>query len=140
MTEAKILLVDDEKLIRRSMEKTLFRAGYDVETAGDCNEGLQKFKAALASDQPFTLAVLDMNMPGFDGQESSGAGMDLLIRLRELHPALPVIVLSAYDEVLRTKEAIQRGASAYCVKGREQSLLDTIAEVLAQSHTPEGEA
>lgn len=138
--EAKILLVDDEPLIRRSMEKTLFRAGYDVETAGDCTEGLRKFQAALASDEPFTLAVLDMNMPGFDGRENPGAGMELLARLRDLHPALPVIVLSAYDEVLRTKEAMQHGAAGYCVKGREQSLLDTIAEILAGRTTSQGEA
>jgi CheY-like chemotaxis protein len=138
--EAKILLVDDEPLIRRSMEKTLFRAGYDVETAGDCTAGLRKFQAALASDEPFSLAVLDMNMPDFDGQEKPGAGMELLIRLRDLHPALPVIVLSAYDEVLRTKEAMQHGANGYCVKGREQSLLDTIAEILADHATSQGKA
>lgn len=133
--EAKILLVDDEPLIRRSMEKTLSRAGYEVETAGDCNEGLRKFAEARGSGEPFALAVLDMNMPGFDGREMPGAGMDLLARLRALHPAMPVIVLSAYDDVLRAKEAMQRGASGYCVKGREQSLLDTIAEVLTRSNT-----
>ncbi len=138
--EKKILLVDDEPLIRRSMEKTLYRAGYEVETAGGCNEGLRKFKEALASDAPFDLAVLDMNMPGFDGQENPGAGMALLVRLLELHPTLPVIVLSAYDEVLRTKEAMQRGASGYCVKGRDQSLLETIAEILAAPATQQGEA
>lgn len=126
----KLLLVDDEPLVRRSMEKTLFRAGFDVETATDCIQGLETFKAAQNSDEPFSLAVLDLNMPGFEGIEQSGAGLELLSRLLEHHPDLPVVVLTAYDEINKAKQAINRGARAYFVKGREQGLVDLINEIL----------
>ena len=59
-----VLLVDDEKLIQRSLEKTLLRAGFDVLTAPDCKTGSEVFaQNAGAVD----IAVLDLNMPGFDG-------------------------------------------------------------------------
>jgi ActR/RegA family two-component response regulator len=126
----KLLLVDDEPLVRRSMEKTLFRAGFDIETASNCTEGLALFEAAQGSDEPFSLAVLDLNMPDFEGTEKSGAGLDLLSRLLDQRPDLPVVVLTAYDEVSKAKEAVNRGARAYFVKGREQGLLDLINDIL----------
>jgi YesN/AraC family two-component response regulator len=130
MPDQKVLLVDDEPLILRSMQKTLARAGYDVETAGDCNAGFATFEAARAAHAPFHLAVLDINMPGFDGVENSGAGLQLLKRLIEADPAFAVIMLSAYDEVNKAKEAVNSGAKGYCVKGREQSLLEEIKRIL----------
>ena len=130
MTAKKLLLVDDEPLVRRSMQKTLVRAGFDVEAAGSCSEGLEFFKAAQASGAAFDLAVLDINMPGFDGVDHSGAGLELLSRLLAHRPNLPVIMLSAYDEVNKAKDAVSRGARAYTVKGREQGLLDAINQIL----------
>lgn len=129
--KAKVLIVDDEPLIRRSMQKTLSRAGYDVETAENCTDGLKVFEAAQNSEEPFNLALLDLNMPGFDGAEASGAGLELLSRLIAIRPNLPVVVLSAYDEVNKAKDAVNRGARGYCVKGREQSLLDLINSIVA---------
>jgi CheY-like chemotaxis protein len=128
---ARILIVDDEPLIRRSMQKTLTRAGYDVEAAEDCNAGLKLFQDALESEEPFDMALLDLNMPGFDGAEASGAGLELLSRLIALRSDLPVLVLSAYDEVNKARDAVSRGARGYCVKGREQSLLEMINGILA---------
>jgi DNA-binding NarL/FixJ family response regulator len=127
---AKLLLVDDEPLVRRSMQKTLRRAGFVVETAGDCTEGLEVFQATHASDTPFDLAVLDIGMPGFEGSEKPEAGLELLSRLLAEAPDLPVVMLTAYDEVNKAKEAVTRGARAYCVKGREQGLVDLIKEIL----------
>lgn len=126
----KLLLVDDEPLVRRSMEKTLLRAGFDVETASDCTEGLALFEVAQSSDEPFDLAVLDLNMPGFEGSAESEAGLELLSRLLAQRPDLPVVVLTAYDEVNKAKEAVNRGARAYFVKGREQGLIDLINDIL----------
>ncbi|MBA3531715.1 MAG: response regulator [Ardenticatenales bacterium] len=135
-TKAKILIVDDEPLILRSMQKTLLRAGYDVETGDNCTAGLELFEVAQESERPFDMALLDLNMPNFEGREASGAGLELLSRLLEVRPDLPVVVLSAYDEVNKAREAVTRGARNYCVKGREQSLLEMIEKVLSTS-TPE---
>lgn len=126
----KILLVDDEPLVRRSMEKSLLRAGFDVETSDSCTAGLALFEETQGSDEPFDLAVLDLNMPGFEGVEQSGAGLELLSRLLAQQPDLPIVVLTAYDEVGKAKDAVQRGARAYFVKGREQGLIDLINEIL----------
>lgn len=126
----KLLIVDDEPLVRRSLAKTLVRAGFDVETTANCAEGLACFEAAQDFDEPFDLAVLDLNMPGFAGLEESGAGLQLLSRLLEQRPDLPVVVLTAYDEISKAKDAVKRGAQAYFVKGREQELVDLINDIL----------
>ena len=131
MEVKKLLLVDDEPLIRRSLEKTLTRAGFEIETAGNVQDGLTAFETAKDMDLPFSLAVLDINMPNFDGIEESGAGLELLSRIKAINPDLPVIMLTAYDEVEKAKDSLRRGARAYFVKGREQGLVDLINEALS---------
>ncbi len=128
--DKRILLVDDDRLVRRSMEKTLLRAGFDVETAGDVSAGLALFREALA-EEPFDIAVLDLNMPDFDGAENADAGLHLLTRLLEQQADLPVVVLTAFDQVTRAKDAVSRGARAYFVKGREAGLVELIQDILS---------
>ena len=130
MEDIKILLVDDERLVRRSLEKTLMRAGLDVETAGDVQEGLELFQEALDEGEPFDIAILDLNMPNFEGHDDPDAGLELLSRLLALTPDLPVIVLTAFDEVSRAKKAVAGGARAYFVKGREAGLIELVHEIL----------
>ena len=127
---AKLLLVDDERLVVRSLQKTLLRAGFEVCTASSCADGLSTFGTASSSGVPFDAAVLDLNMPGFDGDYATGAGLELLSRLIELQPDLPIVVLTAYDEVGKAKDAVNRGARSYFVKGREQGLVDLINNIL----------
>ena len=129
--EIRILLVDDEPLVRRSMEKTLIRAGMDVETAAGARDGLARFTAAL-EEAPFTLAVVDLHMPDLKGVDNPDAGLELLSELLARQPALPVIVLTAFDEVGRAKEAVTRGARAYFVKGREAGLLELVHTILEE--------
>jgi CheY-like chemotaxis protein len=128
--KAKLLLVDDEPLVLRSLQKTLLRAAYEVETARNCTDGLKTFETAQGSDTPFDLAILDLNMPGFDGAHAAGAGLELLGRLVEPQPGLPVVVLTAYDEVGKAKDALDQGARSYFVKGREGGLVDLIDDIL----------
>lgn len=123
-----VLLVDDEKLIQRSLEKTLLRAGFDVLTASDCETGSGLFsKNAKAVD----IAVLDLNMPGFDGLPKNDAGLDLLADLKQKRADLPVVILTAYDEVNKARDAVARGANAFFVKGREQGLVELIQKILS---------
>ena len=122
-----VLLVDDEKLILRSLEKTLLRAGFDVLTASDCKSGSNTF--SQNADQ-INIAVLDLNMPSFDGTPKTGAGLDLLADLKKQKSSVPVVILTAYDEVTRAKDAVSGGASAFFVKGREQGLVELIQKIL----------
>jgi DNA-binding response OmpR family regulator len=131
MDEIRILLVDDEELVRRSLEKTLLRAGFDVETAESASAGLALFKEALSGDDPFDIAILDLNMPGFDGGDDPNAGLELLSELLIVDAGLPVIILTAFDEVARAKEAVARGARAYFVKGREAGLVELVNDIIA---------
>ena len=122
-----VLLVDDEKLVLRSLEKTLLRAGYDVVTASDCKSGSATFAQNAAT---IDIAVLDLNMPSFDGLPKTGAGLDLLADLKTQKQSLPVVILTAYDEVNKAKDAASRGANAFFVKGREQGLVELIEKIL----------
>ena len=126
----KVLLVDDERLVLRSIEKSLLRAGFDVETAGDATAALALFKETMAGDAPFDIAVLDLNMPNFEGHIDPTSGLQLLSRLLEVQPGFPVIVLTAFDEVERAKDAVRRGARAYFVKGREADLIALIERII----------
>lgn len=135
MQPRKIIIVDDEVLVARSMQKTLSRAGYHAETAHNCSDGLQAFEKAQQTDMPFDMALLDLNMPNFDGKMESGAGLELLSRLLSLEANLPVIILTAYDEVNKARDAVARGARGYYVKGREQALVEQVRSIL-QGGTP----
>ena len=64
-----VLLADDERLVLRSLEKTLLRAGYDVVTASDCRSGGDVF---AENADAIDIAILDLNMPGFDGVPKPG--------------------------------------------------------------------
>ncbi len=124
-----ILLVDDERLVLRSLEKTLLRVGFDVLTAFDCTTGLEVFST---NADEIDLAIFDLNMPGFDGTAVDAAGLTLLKKVLETKPSLLCIVLTAYDELGKAREAVTLGAKAYFVKGREQGLVDLIQKILSQ--------
>lgn len=124
MPPTKILIVDDEMPVARSMQKTLLRAGFDVETVPNVQTGWQ----ALQSGE-FSLALLDLNMPGFDGLPAADAGLQLLKRIQAERPT-PVIILSAYDDPDLAARAVNLGAVGFSVKGREQSALELIQSIL----------
>jgi len=124
-----ILLVDDERLVLRSLQKTLLRAGFDVLTGADCSSGWQTFEANAGT---IDLAVFDLNMPGFDGVPKTDAGLELLQKVMGHKPGLPTIVLTAYDDVSRAKDAVKSGATSFFVKGREEGLVELIRETLGK--------
>lgn len=129
-TEPKILIVDDEENLLRSVEKTLFREGYDVETANSNITAFEQVQTALQAGEPFDLIILDLNMPDFEGKETKYAGLELLDRLKTITPATPVMVNSAWDEVETAKLCIERGAVDYFVKGRTDEMLAKIQAAL----------
>ena len=128
--EPKILVVDDEENLLRSVAKTLLREGFDVETANGNQPAFDLVQTATADGEPFNLIILDLNMPNFAGQEAKYAGLELLERLRTTNPATPVIVNSAWDEVTTAKMCLDKGAADYFVKGRTDEMLQKIRTVL----------
>lgn len=88
----RILIMDDEATIRRVMCKTLTKLGYEVEEAQDGQEALDLYEKALAIDQPFDVACLDLTIPG-------GMGGDRIVAtMRERDPHLKAVACSGYSD------------------------------------------
>jgi two-component system, NtrC family, response regulator AtoC len=101
---SRVLVVDDDPASRDLLRKVLATEGHQVVTAADGREAL----AELAR-QPADLVVSDIRMPDLDG-------VQLLERMREAAPRVPVILVTAFGDVEGAVEAIRRGAFDYLAK------------------------
>jgi two-component system, OmpR family, KDP operon response regulator KdpE len=108
---ARILVVDDEAQIRRSLQVNLERRGYTVETAEDGEQALHRF----INRRPDIL-ILDLVMPGMNGVE--------VVRQVRASSAVPIIVLSVLGDEQHKVEALETGADDYMTKpfGTEELL------------------
>lgn len=103
---AKILIVEDEKLLNEAYELVLKKEGYDVAAAFNGEEALELF----AKHKP-DLILLDLRMPKMDGVEFLKQ-----LEAKGKHPELSVIVFSNYDEQKEIDEAFKHGATRYILK------------------------
>jgi len=101
---AKVLIVDDETSIRRTLREILEFEKYDVEEACDGLECLVKLKRSK-----YDIVVMDIKMPKMDG-------MDALERLQLLAPDTPVIMISGHANIDTAVEAVKRGAFDFISK------------------------
>ncbi|MHB8846009.1 MAG: sigma-54-dependent transcriptional regulator [Nitrospirota bacterium] len=99
-----ILLIDDDASLRRVMEYSLKEHGYDVQAAESGEQGLQRFAQGR-----FDAVVTDITMPGMNG-------MEVLRKVQEASPGLPVIVITAYGTIESAVEAMRFGAFDYVTK------------------------
>jgi PAS domain S-box-containing protein len=90
--EGRILVMDDEEMVRHTLEIMLGRLGYQVTLARDGAEALELFQQAQASGQPFAAVILDLTVPGGLG------GKETMEKLRRLEPQVKAIVASGYSE------------------------------------------
>ena len=102
----RILVVDDDAAVRESLGRALRLEGYDVELASDGAEALERLDAN--GDDP-DLVVLDVLMPIVDG-------LEVCRRLRRTGSHLPVLMLTARDEVADRVAGLDAGADDYVVK------------------------
>src|SRR5262249_31009370 len=100
----RVLVVEDERKVLRSLQRGLEREGYDVATAADGDAGYE-----LALTQPSDCVVLDLLLPGRDG-------LHVLADLRRAGKATPVLVLTARDAVEDRVTGLDAGADDYLVK------------------------
>ena len=123
-TPARILVVDDEKLIRWSVAERLQRDGYEVLTAESGEQALESVASA-----PPDVMLLDVKLPGIDG-------VITLQRALGLHPELAVLMMSAHSTVDVAVEAMKHGAIDFLVKPFPLQALDAAVErALATSRT-----
>ena len=105
MRAMKILVVDDERAVRESLERALDLEGYEVELAADGEVALER----LDGPTPADAVILDVLMPGIDG-------LEVCRRLRARRNAVPVLMLTARAEVDSRVAGLDAGADDYLAK------------------------
>ena len=100
----RLLIVEDEKELCDTVAKTLYHAGYKVDTCYDGSEALDYILA-----ESYDLIVLDLNLPGMDG-------MELLKELRKKNEETKVLILSARSQIADKVEGLDAGANDYMEK------------------------
>jgi DNA-binding NtrC family response regulator len=104
MAEARVLVVDDEYLIRWTLQQKMEKAGYEVFVAETGEEGIQKIK-----EEAPDIVLLDIKMPGMDGYE-------VLEEAVKIDPGLVVIMITAYEDIGGVVRAMRLGAFDYIIK------------------------
>ncbi|MBS1234885.1 MAG: Fis family transcriptional regulator, partial [Nitrospirae bacterium] len=107
----KILVVDDEKVIRANFCEILMIEGFSAVEASNGREALEIYRKERPS-----AVLLDLKMPGMNG-------IDTLKALKEIDPHVPVIIITSYGDVQTAVEAIQLGAQDFMLKPPDFSSL-----------------
>lgn len=103
-SNVKILIVDDEDMMRNLLNKILKRENYQILTAGDGQEAVE-----LLAKEPVDLIISDMKMPRMNGFE-------LLKHVKENYPQIGIIIMTAYGDTYTVKDALILGADEYITK------------------------
>jgi DNA-binding NtrC family response regulator len=115
----KILVIDDEPIVRKSCEKTLIPEGYEVHLASSGSEGL-----ALLEKESFSLILLDLKMPDMDG-------IEVLKKIKKQLPDIRVIMITGYSTVETAVQALRLGAYNHIEKPfTPNTLLSAVQEAL----------
>jgi two-component system nitrogen regulation response regulator NtrX len=118
-----ILIIDDEKAIRKTLSEILSYEGYKIEEAGDGEEGLKKFK-----EKTFDVVLCDIKMPKLDG-------LEFLDKAREVNGDVPVIMISGHGTIETAVEAVKKGAYDYISKPPDLNrLLITIRNAMDKTN------
>jgi DNA-binding NtrC family response regulator len=104
MAQGHILVIDDEEEIREGLDLLLSSEGYAVTLAPDGDHGV-----AAASERPFDLILLDVNLPGRNG-------LEVLKDLKTRNPDLSVVLITAYGSIDMARAAFKTGAMDYITK------------------------
>ncbi|MGI6655324.1 MAG: sigma-54-dependent transcriptional regulator [Desulfobulbus sp.] len=115
MTRATILIVDDDRLLQNALRAIIAEQHYPL-VAGSGEEALQ-----LLDEHPVDLVLLDIRLPGMDGIQT-------LQRIRERIPELPVIMMTAYEDIKTVITSMRMGACDYLVKPLEIEMFELVIE------------
>ena len=99
-----ILIIDDEKAIRKTLSEILSYEGYKIEDAENGEEGLKKF-----NEKTYDCVLCDIKMPKIDG-------MEFLEKAKAVNPDVPVIMISGHGTIETAVEAVKKGAFDYVSK------------------------
>ena len=112
----KVLFVEDEDLAREKLGKLLSKLFGDVVLASNGFEGFEKYQKSRVTNQKIDLIISDINMPIMNG-------LEMLEKIREIDPFIPVILTTARNETQNILKAIDLNVSNYLIKPIDTSLL-----------------
>jgi DNA-binding NtrC family response regulator len=116
----KILVIDDESIVRISCQRSLSNEGYEVKSASSGHEGID-----LLEKEEFNLVLLDIKMPDMDG-------IDVLKKITSTWPETKVIMITGYSTVEIAVKTLRLGALNYLEKPfTPDTLVETIKEALS---------
>jgi DNA-binding NtrC family response regulator len=122
-SETRVLIVDDEEIVRESLGGWLEKDGYFVASAPDGRAGVERMKS-----EQWNVMLVDLKMPGMDG-------LQVLDQARKLQPDAAVIMITAYATVDTAVRAMKLGAADYLVKPFDPEELSLLMQkVVAQQH------
>lgn len=118
-----ILIIDDERAIRKTLSEILSYEGYKIDEAGDGEEGLKRFR-----EKNYDVVLCDIKMPKLDG-------IEFLDKARESNPDIPVIMISGHGTIETAVEAVKKGAFDYISKPPDLNrLLITIRNAMDKTN------
>jgi DNA-binding NtrC family response regulator len=119
---AEILIIDDEKAIRKTLTEILSFEGYKLDEAADGEEGLKRFK-----DKSYDVVLCDIKMPKIDG-------IEFLQKAGEVNPDVPIIMISGHGNIETAVEAVKKGAYDFISKPPDLNrLLITIRNAMERN-------
>lgn len=124
MSRPRILVLDDEEIVRISCKKCLTPEGYDVDVAANGVEGL-----AMTENTRYDVILTDLKMPDMDG-------MEFLAKVKERHPDTKVIMITGYSTVEHAVKAMRMGAYNYIEKPfTPDALIEAVKEAMEGERT-----
>jgi DNA-binding NtrC family response regulator len=120
VNSTKILIVDDELIMRESLSGWLERDGHSVQTASSGEEALEKLNATR-----FDILLLDIKMEGM-------SGLEVLSKVKETDPDAAVVMITAYGSIPTAIEAMKNGAFDYMLKPFDPNELGVLIEKIIQ--------
>lgn len=128
---SQVLIIDDHPLFREALSAAVSLAYPTVRSREVCD--VDNAIKVLESDRDFDIALLDLNIPGVHGFEG-------LLRLRTLHPRLPVLVVSGLENEQIVEESVTYGAAGFLPKSLGREVLATAVDTIMAGgvYMPEG--
>lgn len=121
MSKARLLIVDDELIMRESLAGWLLRDGHEVKTAASGEEALDKIK-----ETRFDILLVDIKMEGI-------SGLEVLETVKESDPDVAVVMITAYGSIQTAIEAIKKGAYDYLLKPFDPHELGVLIEKILEN-------
>src|SRR6266849_5407522 len=122
----KVIIADDHSLVRQGLRRYLEMAG-DIDVVGEAANGIEVLRIMENGSGNPDIVLLDIRMPEMDGLEAAR-------KIRQLYPAVGVIMLTAYDDRQFVVEAVRAGARGYVLKAMDAEHLIQTVRLVAEAN------